>query len=186
MTKTKHLKRFAVKAVARHDNRNGERLLNCGPEEQVPHVLSNLQRFAKGTPLTRVKDLEMDVFGRAVVPVHFTHGETQYVLLSEVAEAVGWPIQKAAEWATQEAEFAVRDQRDADEERGDGLLGYECMRDFIDLGVDSFIDDPEAKPDGGGERWSHTGDWLISHRRLEYLLMLVDLHHERPALRRIG
>lgn len=184
--KNKHAKKFAAKAVARHDNREGERLLNCGPQEQVDYVASKIQRFDKSTPLTRVKDMEENLDNRGAVPVHFMHGETRYLLLSEIAEAVDWPIQTAVKWATQEAEFALRDQREADEERGDGLLGYDCMRDYIDLGVDSFIDDPEAKPDGGGQRWSQTGDWLISHRRLEYLLMLVGLHHERPALRRIS
>jgi hypothetical protein len=186
--KTKRLKTFAALAVALHDDHNGEVLLNEGSEVQEARIVSKLKRFTQGTPLTRAKDLEQDL-GRGVVDVHFCHGDTRYMLLSEIATAVDWPIQTAAKWAEMEHEFALRDQRDADEERGDGLLGWDHMRDYVDLGVEGVIDDPEAKPDADGKRWSHTGDWLISHHRLQYLLMLVDLHHEqKPAtmLRRIG
>lgn len=162
--------KFAAMVVGRHDDHNGERLMNCGPEDQVPYVLSKLAHFEKTTPLIPVINTDIDLAGFGTAPAHFAYGDTRYMLLSEIAEALGWPIQKAVKWADNDYDMALRDQRDLDEQRGDGRLGYECLRDYLDLGVDALVDDPEAKPDAGGERWSHTGDWLISDDRLLWLL----------------
>lgn len=167
---SKTLERFAAMVVARHDDRNGERLMNSGPEEQIPYVTEQLAAFAKTTPLVPVIGTDIDLAGFGTVPAHFMYGETRFMLLSEIAEELGWPIQKAVKWADSQYDYALRDQRRADEERGDGRLGYEYMRDYVDLGVDGLIDDPEANPDGGGQRWSNTGDWLISSGRLPWLL----------------
>ena len=44
------------------------------------------------------------------------------------------------------------------------------MRDYVDLNVWFTAEDPEAKPDAGGRRWSSYGDWLISNDRLPLFL----------------
>lgn len=162
--------KFAAMVVARHDDRDGERLMNTGPEDQVPYVASKLMHFAKTTPLVPVINTDISLAGFGVVPAHFAYGTTRYMLLSEITEALGWQIQKAVKWADNDYDMALRDQRDLDEQRGDGRLGYECLRDYLDLGVDALVDDPEANPDAGGQRWSHTGDWLVSDDRLPWLL----------------
>ena len=159
---------FAEVVVAKHD----ALLCNEGPEEQVARVVAALDRVSKVTlfaPLNGHTVIDLAGFGEA--PIVYVTEQEGYLLLSDVAAALGWPLHKAHAWARLQHGYAISDQRDRDEERGDGRLGWECLLDYIDLGLDLVEDDPEAKPDAGGRRWSHSGDWLISKDRLPLLLM---------------
>lgn len=159
---------FAEKVVAKHD----ALLLNDGPEEQAARAVAALERVSAVTlfaPLPAGTVIDLAGFGEA--PIVYVTEDEEYLLLSDVAEALGWPLHKADAWARLQHGYAISDQRDRDEERGDGCLGWECLLDYIDLRLDLVEDDPEAKPDAGGRQWSHSGDWLISRDRLPLLLM---------------
>jgi hypothetical protein len=160
------LLRFAEQVTRRHR----ENLCNDGPVEQAARALRALHRIHAVAPLSPVANTFIDLAGFGEAPVHFASGDDLYLLLSETADALGWPGHKAHAWAELQHSYAVADQRRIDEERGDGRLGWECMRDYIDLDLDLVVDDPEAKPDAGGGRWSHSGDWLICNNRLPLLL----------------
>ncbi|MEV4245244.1 hypothetical protein AB0J63_17740 [Streptosporangium canum] len=149
---------------------NEEYLLDEGPDEQVARAVQRLEHFAKTTPLTAVQGMVIDLAGFGEAPIHFTSRDNKYLLLSEVAAQLGMPVWQADDWARLQYGYAVKDQRDHDEERGDGRLGYECMRDYLDLNFYFVQDNPEAKPDAGGHRWSTYSDWLISNDRLPLLL----------------
>lgn len=164
-------KNWAAKTLTDFDNREGVSLLDEGPEEQAAKVAERLAHFAKTTPLTPVIDAEVDLAGFGTAPLHFRHNGDGYLLLSEIADALGWPLHKAHRWVENMQSFNIRDQRQADEERGDGRLGYECMRDYVDLHVWAIADDPEAKPDAGGHRYSYVGEWLVARDRLPALML---------------
>lgn len=157
---------LAIAIVAANDNN----LLEYGPEEQVAHAVKALEHFAKTTPLTPVDDTVIDLAGFGEAAVHFASSDSRYLLLSEVAGQLGMPVWKACDWAELQHRFAVQDQRRADEERGDGRLGYEHLRDYVDLRFMFTAEDPEAKPDAGGRRCSSYGDWLICNDRLPLFL----------------
>lgn len=158
---------FAERVVAKHD----ALLLNDGPEEQTARAVAALERIGAVTTFgpTRAGQV-VDLAGFGEAPIVYITKDDDYLLLSDVAEALGWPLHRADAWARQEYGYAVRDQRDRDEERGDGRLGWECLLNYVDLGLDLIEDDPEAKPDRGGRRWAHAGDWLVSKDRLPLLL----------------
>ncbi|NEC92201.1 hypothetical protein [Streptomyces sp. SID12501] len=159
---------FAEKVVAKHD----ALLLDYGPEEQTARAVAALERISAVKPLAPLPaGTVIDLAGFGEAPVVYVTEDEEYLLLSDIAEALGWPLHKADAWARLQHGYAVRDQRDHDEERGDGRLGWECLLDYIDLRLDLIEDDPEAKPDAGGRRWSHSGDWLISRDRLPALIM---------------
>lgn len=150
---------------------NNERLLDYCADEQIARAVEALEQFAKTTPLTPVNGLIIDLAGFGEAEVHFESTDDRYLLLSEVAEALGMPVWEACDWARQEYLYTVEGQREMDEERGDGKLGYECMRSFLDLRFSFIQDNPEAKPDAQGKRWSSFGDWLIAHDRLMSLIL---------------
>ena len=159
---------FAEKIAAKHD----ELLCNDGPEEQAARAVAALERVSKVTLFAPMgKGVAIDLAGFGEAPVVYVTEKEQYLLLSDVADALGWPLHKADAWARVQHGYAISDQRDHDEERGDGRLGWECLLDYIDLRLDLVEDDPEAKPDKGGRRWAHSGDWLISKGRIPLLLM---------------
>lgn len=161
-------RQFAEKLVAKHD----DLLCNDGPDEQIPRVVAALDRVSKVTTFVHADgNTLIDLAGFGEAPIVYVTENDEYLLLSDLAEALGWPLCKAHKWAQLQDDFAIRDQRDHDEERGDGRLGWECLLDYIDLRLDLVMDDPEAKPDAGGRRWSSAGDWLISRDRLPLLLM---------------
>lgn len=156
-------------------SRNTDNLINDGPDEQIERAVNYLTKFATTTPLAPISNTMIDLAGFGEAPVHFAQygvEPEQYLLLSEVAEALGVPPWKACDWARQEQLWAIESQRDVDERRGDGRLGYDCLRDYVDLGLDFIADNPEANPDADGRRWSSYGDWLIAHRRLPLFLLL--------------
>lgn len=157
---------FATNLVAKHD----ALLCNDGPDEQANRVLESLHRISAVTALAPVTGIEVDLAGFGTAPVVYTSEGHDYVLLSDVADALGWPLHKADTWARLQHSYAISDQRDRDEERGDGRLGWDLLLDYIDLHLDLVQDDPEARPDAGGRRWSRAGDWLISKDRLPLLL----------------
>ncbi|MCW2899809.1 MAG: hypothetical protein JWO67_2074 [Streptosporangiaceae bacterium] len=162
----KIFQRFAAEVVRKHD----EHLLDYDADEQTDRAAKRLTHFHKTTPLIPVVNTVIGLAGFGEVDSRLTSAWDQYVLLSDTAEALGMPLHKACDWAELQHGYALRDQRDADEERGDGRLGYECLRGYVDLGLSLVLDDPEAKPDASGRRWSFAGDWLISHDRLPALL----------------
>ncbi|WP_420034670.1 hypothetical protein ACN2WE_21320 [Streptomyces sp. cg28] len=158
---------FAERLVAKHD----DLLLDYGPEEQKARVIAAIERVSATTqfaPIPPGNVVDLAGFGEA--PVSYVTADDSYLLLSDIAEALGWPLHKADAWARQEYSYAIRDQRDCDERRGDGRLGWECLMGYIDLDLLLIQDDPEAKPDRGGRQWSHSGDWLISQDRVPALL----------------
>ncbi|RPE44130.1 hypothetical protein EDD90_7360 [Streptomyces sp. Ag109_O5-1] len=158
---------FAERVVAKHD----ALLLNEGPEEQTARVVAALERIGAVTtfgPTRAGRVVDLAGFGEA--PIVYITKDDDYLLLSDVAEALGWPLHKAHAWAQQQHSWAIEDQRNHDEERGDGRLGWECLLGYIDLRLDLSEDDPEAKPDANGQKWSHSGDWLVSQDRLPALL----------------
>jgi hypothetical protein len=157
---------FAMRVAEGHD----AYLLDAGPEDQGPHAAGLLARFHRNTPLTLVTGTVIDLASFGEAPVHFRSADTEYLLLSEIAAPLDWPLYKAHTWAELQHSHALADQRREDEERGDGRLGWYYMRDYVDLGFFMTMPDPEAKPDAGGQRWSHAGDWLISRGRLPWLL----------------
>ena len=160
--------RLATAIVATND----DHLLDYGPDEQIARAVERLEAFAKTTPLRQVEGHWVDLAGFGDAQIHFEADSDRYLLLSQVAEQLGVPIWKACKWADQEHVWAVQDQRRQDEERGDGKLGYDCLRNFIDLGFSFIQDDPEAKPDANGQRWSSYSDWLISHDRLPAFILV--------------
>ncbi|GAA4676616.1 hypothetical protein GCM10023347_33650 [Streptomyces chumphonensis] len=166
---------FAAMVAHRHD----PHLLDEGPDEQAARIAQRLAAFHATTPLAPAGDTVIDLAGFGTAPMRFvTADDGGYVLLSDVADALGWALHTAHAWADNEYEYALRDQRHADEARGDGRLGYEYMRGVVDLGVWMSIANPEAKPDGLGKRWSTAGDWLVSRDRLPALLLCSPWGHE--------
>lgn len=160
-------KRFAAAIVARND----DNLCDYGPDEQVARAVAALDRFATFTeikPATPGHMIDLAGFGSA--PVHFEGKNKKYLLISEVADALGMPVWEACKWADKEQLWALREQRENDEE--DGVLGWNCLDDYCDLKLWFVADNPEAKPDAGGGRHSDYGDWLISHDRL--MLFIAD------------
>lgn len=161
---------FAERLVAKHD----EHLLNYGPEEQTATVLQRMDRLHRIAPLSAVADTEIDLAGFGKAPLLYTADDgteaLEYLLLSDVAEALGWFMPRAHDFAEKMAGFDLEDQRREDEERGDGRLGWRRMRDYIRLDLELVIDDPEARPDAGGRRMSDYSDWLVSRDRLPALI----------------
>ncbi|MFJ2631092.1 hypothetical protein ACIO6U_03885 [Streptomyces sp. NPDC087422] len=168
---SKHFKRFAIALIEAHDKRPGTDLLDFGPKEQAAMVVERLTRFDATVPLTPVTSTVVKLGGFGAARVRFTSAADSYLLLSDVADSIGWPLQRAVEWAHKDYGQGLREQRMLDERRDDGLLGWECMRGVLDLRVSTVIEDPTAKPDADGRRWSFGGDWLISHDRVPSLLM---------------
>lgn len=145
---------------------NDEQLLNDGPVEQTKRAVEALNRFHAHTPLTAVYDRYIDLAGFGQATIHFESTDDSYALLSDIAEQLGVPIWKACKWADQQHLWAIQDQRQTDEERGDGNIGWDCLRYLLDLRFAFTIENPEAEPDARGERWSHYGEWLIARSKL--------------------
>jgi hypothetical protein len=160
---------FAERVVAKHD----ALLINDGPEEQTARAVIALERIGAVKPLAPLPaGTVIDLAGFGEAPIVYVTEDDSYLLLSDVAEALGWPLYKAHAWAQQEYGWAVQDQRDTDEERGDGRIGWECLFDYIDLRLDLFEPDPEhpERDADGIRRIKSAGDWLISQDRLPALL----------------
>lgn len=149
---------------------NDAYLLDHGPEEQIATAVKRLEYFALTTPLTPVTNTFIDLAGFGEADVYFASADEPYLLLSEVAEQIGMTAWGVCEWARRDHLHAIEDQRQVDEDRGDGMLGYGCLRSLVDMGLSFIRDDPEAKPDAGGKRWSFAGDWLIAHDRIPALM----------------
>jgi hypothetical protein len=162
--------KFATELVAKND----DRLFNYGPDEQVGRVLKAVTRIHRVAPLTPVINTDIDLAGFGKAPVLFVAEDNdqrhEYLLLSDVAETLGWFMPRAHDFAEKMASFDLEEQRREDEERGDGRLGWNHMRYYIPLDIDLVVDDPEAKPDAGGKRWSDYSDWLVSRDVLPALL----------------
>jgi len=151
-------------------DRNIDHLLDFDETEQVSLAVDRLERFHTNTPLMPVSGLVVNMAGFGRAPVHWRSSNDWYMLLSEVAEQVSLPLWDACEWARRQWLFDLEDQRIQDEQ--DGVLGYECMRDYLDLGV-SFCDfDPLLPPTSHNPRQlSDYGEWLISRRALMPFLL---------------
>ncbi|MEU3168962.1 hypothetical protein [Streptosporangium sp. NPDC006930] len=176
---------FAAAIVARND----DNLLDHGPEEQTARAVEALEKFAKTTPLMPAEPGHMiDLAGFGEAPVHFISADEEYLLLSEVAEALGVPIWEACEWARKQQLDSIQGQREVDEERGDGMLGWECMRAYCDLHLWFVIhhadDYPGTKPDAGGKKWDLYGDWLIARDRL--LAFIADSPWSKEFMTNMG
>lgn len=160
---------FAERLVAKND----DRLFNYGPGEQTPMIVRAMERLHRISPLTPADDTVIDLAGFGEAPLLYRTADdepVEYLLLSDVAEALGWFMPRAHAFAEKMASFDLEDQRRTDEERGDGRLGWDRMRDYIRLDIDLISDDPEAKPDANGKHWTDYTDWLVSRDRLPALL----------------
>jgi hypothetical protein len=167
----------AYAIVKKHE----DALFNYGFEEQIDLAVEQLQNFHKLTPLVPVSGKVIDLAGFGEAPIHFESAEhdKRYLLVTQVGAALGVEPWKACAWSRREWEWAVLEQRSADEERGDGRIGYEGMRDHLDLRVDFIAEGvPDAKPDANGQRWENYGEWLISDDRLLAFLMDSPWGHE--------
>ncbi|PRX90847.1 hypothetical protein [Allonocardiopsis opalescens] len=156
---------LATAIVTKHE----PHLLDYGPEEQIARAVAALERFHAHTPLTPVAGTVVDLAGFGKAPVYFASGEDRYLLLSEVGEQLGMSLPAVCAWADGDHLEGLRAQREADERRGDGRLGYDCLRGLLNLDLWLCVDDPQASPDAGGRRWSFAGDWLISTDRIPAL-----------------
>lgn len=152
-------------------------LMDEGPREQAARATGHLERLHARLPLfpVRTQHATVDLFGFGRAPVHYVTqaddedgDHTQYLLLSELAEPLGIPLGRAHDWARQEEVDSLRAQRERDEETG--TVGWECLNDVVDLGIWATVDDPEAKPDADGKRWSYAGEWLVSDDRILSLM----------------
>jgi len=160
---------FVGGIVHRHDHQ----LFNEGPDEQTANGVAALTHFAKTTPLRPVVGRYVDLAGFGQADIVYESDHDEYLLLSDVAAALGMPVWKACEWARQDHLWAIEDQRSVDEERGDGRLGYKCLRSLVDLRLDFIEHDvPDAKPDANGERWAQFGEWLIARDRLPAFILV--------------
>ncbi|MGX1711380.1 hypothetical protein ACWIFI_18870 [Streptomyces albidoflavus] len=157
---------FAEMLVHRHY----DHITDYTDEEQTNLIVAALERIHRVLPLKISSGLELDLAGFGSARVWFRSADEDYVLLSDVADQLGWHRAHAAKWAEAENRNAVQDQRRRDEERGDGRIGWEYLTDYIDLELCLAMDDEAANPDSTGRRWSHSGDWLISQNRLPWLL----------------
>jgi hypothetical protein len=175
---------FGAEVAVKHERAEGVHLMDEGPAEQAKRITAALNKFHATVPLypVRSQDISINLFGFGRASVHFVtfdeDGDVneRYLLLSEVAEQLGVPLHRADEWARQDWNDALRSQRERDEERGE--LGWECLRDLVDLGLNMIVDDEQANPDAGGHRWSHAGDWLISDDRLLAFLTVSPWNRE--------
>ncbi|MFI0484874.1 hypothetical protein [Actinomadura sp. 9N215] len=168
---------LGLQIATRFEEADGVHLMEDGIRAHAARVGEALERLHERVPLfpVRMQDVTIDLFGFGRAPIHFVTqakdedgSDVRYFLLSELAEPLGIPLHKAHEWAEREQADAIRAQRERDEERG--ALGWECMNDVIDLGVWLTVDDPEARPDADGKRWSTAGEWLVSDDRLLALM----------------
>ncbi|GGV13828.1 hypothetical protein [Streptomyces spectabilis] len=163
---TATFRKLAEQVVARHD----DHLLDYGPDKQADRVVAALQRLNRIVDLTPAIGTDIDLAGFGKVPAQYASGNDSYFLLSDASEQLGWFHPRACKWAEKRFAWAVQEQRRIDEERGDGRLGWECLTGHVDLELHLCVDDPQAKPDAGGRRWSDSGDWLISTDRIPDLL----------------
>ena len=153
-------------------------LVDYSEEEQLTLVAERTRRIMVNTPLWPVCDKKVDIAGFGTADVVLKGKEDEYIVLSPAAATLGMSHQRARAWAEQEIIEAIRDQREMDEENEDGHIGYECLRGCFDLGLSTIVDDPEAKPDADGRRWSLTGEFLISTDRLIPLILESDWREE--------
>lgn len=151
--------------------RNEDHLCNDGAEVQIKRAVQQMEHFASTTPLWPVTGKMVSLANFGETPIYFAAADDEYVLLSEAAGSLGMAPWEAHQWGQDQFAWAVQEQREMDEQRGDGRLGYECMRDYLDLRLDLVMDNPGAKPDAGGRRWSSAGDWLVSTDRLMVLIL---------------
>lgn len=163
---------FALNVAYGLDKGDVYTLMDYGPEEQAKRATANLLRCHDRRPLWPVSDptTMINLWGFGGVRVHFVHfgdgdlATEQYVLLSELADALAVTPAKADKWLQAELNQALDAQREKDEERGE--LGWEFMFDVVDLGLSLIVDDPSANPDADGRRWSHASEALVSSDRL--------------------
>lgn len=180
MKKIKHFKRFANEVVSTHYNAPGTLFMEATSDEQTDLIVEALNRLDGFSPLTLVDETETTlVDGLKPLPVRYASTTDVYVLLSDVVRQLRWFQPRAHAWAEIEYGRALADQRRRDEERGDGCLGWDLIRGYIDLGLYLSVDDPDAHPDADGQHWSESGDWLISTDKLPWLLTCW--RNSRPA-----
>jgi hypothetical protein len=148
-------------------------LCDYGPDEQAAKAVEALEKFHAHTPLKLAPPgLTIDLFGFGSAPIHFVSAEDRYMLLSELGAALGVPIWESTKWVRKQQLYAIEDQREHDEERGNGL-GWECLRDYLDLRLWCVTENPDYKPDTKGSvRHYDYGEWLISVDRL--MLFILD------------
>lgn len=154
---------FAEQVVAEND----DFLLDYSPGEQVDRAVAALEKLNARRPL-RPLVREVNAFGFGTALTCFVTGDAEpdetYLRLTPMARAIGIEPAKTAKIAEDRIGWAIRDQRENDEKSG--VLGWECLNDWIDLNLSLVLDDPDAKPDAGGHRWSYGSEWLMTLDRL--------------------
>jgi hypothetical protein len=152
-----------------------EHLCDEGPDEQEQRVIKALEKFNAHTPIQPYVE-PINAFGFAHTLCVFASDPSKptgvYLRLLPLAEQLGITPGKAQSWAKDEYNQSLQAQRENDEERGDGRIGWECLRSVVDLGLFLVMDDEEANPDQSGRRWSFASEWLISLDRLMSLILI--------------
>lgn len=161
---------YADQLVQELDQRTGWKWMETGPEDQARLAVEAVSRVHRAKPLFPASGTSIDLAGFGTTERIFSSAEGGYVSGLATADALGWLPYKFHAWATKQREWALMEQRKDDEERADGRLGWHHMTDYISLDMWAIMDDPEAKPDAGGGRYSEVGEWLIAERRLPWLL----------------
>lgn len=152
---------FAAGIVAR----NIDNLLDYGEQEQIDRAVAALERFTRFTHLRPAEPGHMiDLAGFGSAPVHFEGDKNKYLLISEVATALGMPVWEACKWVDKQHLWSLQDQRENDEESG--VLGWECLDDYCDLKLWLVTELPGETTKDGRPRHVDYGDWLISDDRL--------------------
>jgi hypothetical protein len=163
---------LGLELAIKYEKADGVHLMEDGPSEQAERVAAALTKYHERRPLfpVRTQGSTYNLYGFGEAPIHFVHydedgkADEQYLVLSELAEALAVPLHQAHEWARRDWADAIQSQREIDEERGQ--LGWECLEDLVDLGLYLTVADDQANPDADGKRWSCAGDWLVSDDRL--------------------
>lgn len=163
-----HFRAFAEQVVNAHD----EHLLDYGPDEQVHLVITALENLNTRAPL-RPHCETVNAFGFGTAPTCFATGaggpREIYLQFLPLAEAIGFTPEKAQKLAQTRRSWQVQDQRTRDEETG--VLGWDLMNDWVDLGMSLIIDSPDANPDTTGRRWTYASEWLVTLDRLPDLVL---------------
>lgn len=159
---------FAEQLVAEHD----EHLLDYGPEEQTDKVVATLEKLNSRAPLRPHRET-VNAFGFGTAQTCFATGDGGpheiYLRFLPLADAIGFTPDKAQKLAEMRRSWQVQDQRTRDEETG--VLGWDLMNDWVDLGMSLLIDSPDAKPDSAGRRWTYASEWLVTLDRLPDLVL---------------
>jgi len=156
---------LALDVVERHR----KHLVDAPFNVQVGGLLQRLERIHCRSPLTVPTGTHLDLNGFGSVLVRVQAADDSFVLASDVAEALGWTALEAWKWARDEYRNDVERQRRADEDRDDGLLGWEHVSTLYDTGLILEAPDDGTLSGPAGALLRRHGDFLIAGSRVPNL-----------------